>query len=298
MIKGIYLHKEIKAGLTIDVQESYPGRYGKNLTREGRTGKGTPLAMQKYNDKLKHRELTRILNENFKEDDYHLVLTYSKDKRPAAEQGKLNVANFTRKLKRLYKKEGVELKAVKIHSFGSKGAIHHHLVISGGVEDKKISALWNHSEKKPSFHPLYNTGDYSGLAYYLLQQAKIGLNENEFITGTAWSCTRNCKKPIPEPPKIINKVSWKEPPMPKKGYYIDLDSIDAGINEYNGKPYLFYRMIKIPHNATVTTPDGRLLKNDEAARFIHKANRERLRADFDKYAPLGKIIKKDERQNE
>jgi len=66
----VYLHREYRAGRTIEVIETYPGNYGKNMTRERYNSKGrTPLSMQKYNDKIQHRNLTRLLNANFKPDD-------------------------------------------------------------------------------------------------------------------------------------------------------------------------------------------------------------------------------------
>lgn len=240
----MYLHREYRAGRTIEVIETYPGNYGRNITRERYNSKGrTPLAMQKYNDKMQYRNLTRLLNANFKPDDIFITLHYSRDKRPLPEEAKKQVTAFLRKLKKVYIKYGIELKYIKITAFGSKGAIHHHLVINSGVPYKEITKLWSYSDRTPDYKPLYANGEYSALAYYLVNQSKIGLNIVQKINGKGFVGSRNLKKPELIKAQYVDKVYWKEPPKAKKGYIIDPDSIDAGVNELNGKPYLFYRMI-------------------------------------------------------
>ena len=168
---------------------------------------------------------------------------YSRYKRPLPEESKKQVTAFLRKLKKVYIQYGVELKYVKVTAFGSKGAIHHHLVINSGVPYKEITKLWGYSERTPDYKPLYVNGEYSALAYYLVNQSKIGLNIGQKINGKGFVGSRNLKKPELIKAQYVDKVCWKEPPKAKKGYIIDPDSIDAGVNELNGKPYLFYRMI-------------------------------------------------------
>jgi len=111
------------------------------------------------------------------------------------------------------------------------------------VPYKEITKLWGYSERTPDYKPLYVNGEYSALAYYLVNQSKIGLNIGQKINGKGFVGSRNLKKPELIKAQYVDKVCWKEPPKAKKGYIIDPDSIDAGVNELNGKPYLFYRMI-------------------------------------------------------
>lgn len=241
----MYLHKEYRAGRTIEVIETYPGNYGKNMTRERYNGKGrTPLAMQKYNDKLQYRHLTRLLNANFMPDDLFITLHYSLYNRPTdSVTAKKQLTAFLRKLKRLYKKYGIELKYIKVTAIGSKGAIHHHIVINSGVPYSEITKLWSYSDRTPDYKPLYANGEYSALAYYLVNQSKVGQGTADKISGKGFVGSRNLKQPEIIKEQYVDKVCWKEPPKAKKGYIIDPDSIDAGVNEINGKPYLFYRMI-------------------------------------------------------
>lgn len=264
----MYLHREYRAGRTIEVIETYPGNYGKNMTRERYNSKGrTPLSMQKYNDKIQYRNLTRLLNANFKPDDIFITLHYSRYKRPLPEEAKKQVTAFLRKLKKVYIKYGIELKYIKVTAFGSKGAIHHHIVINSGVPYKEITKLWCYSERTPDYKPLYANGEYSALAYYLVNQSKIGLNVGQKINGKGFVGSRNLKKPELIKAQYVDKVCWKEPPKAKKGYIIDPDSIDAGVNELNGRPYLFYRMI-------LDTADGQANRPAEPlsiyGKIIHK----------------------------
>ncbi len=322
-MREVYRHKEIRAGETLEVIETFPGRIGNGFTREGYSG-GTPLAMEKYNEKLRIRELTRLINENFGEDDYHLVLTYEKGKRPNSETAKIYAKQFTRKLTSLYRKHGEELKFIKVHAFGERGALHHHFVINNSdrVKVKDINALWPYS-KKPQYFAMYEGGDYSALAAYLVKQCKSGLGPGEKLNSKAWSCSRNLRKPQVTVDKEINKIMWKEPPQAKEGYYIDIDSIDAGVNEFNGRPYLFYRQIrrkemlfvitaegiilksaeaakylrrvwpdiKVPEKFAVVTDTGQLLIGERADRYLRKLNREDIKKNWQNIAEMGKVVR-------
>lgn len=329
-MKSGYRHRVIRAGDTLEVIETFPGRLGSGFTREGYSG-STPLAQEKYNEKLRIRELTRIINENFGEDDYHLVLTYEKGKRPDAETAKLYCRQFTRKLTKLYRKRGEELRFVKVHAFGERGALHHHLVINNvdKVKVREINELWEYS-KKPQYFAMYEGGDYSSLAAYLVRQCKTGLSPGEKLNSKAWSCSRNIRKPVVIKDTEISKICWKEPPVPKAGYYIDRDSIDAGVNEFNGRPYLFYRQIKrkevlfavtsegnilrsaeahkyarriwpsikVPDKFAVITDTGQLLLGETADRYLRELNRKDIKNNWKDIAELGKIIKKEKKENE
>ncbi len=329
-MKSGYRHREIRAGDTLEVIETFPGRLGSGFTREGYTG-STPLAQEKYNEKLRIRELTRIINENFGEDDYHLVLTYERGKRPDSETAKLFCRQFTRRLTTLYRKRGEELRFVKVHAFGEKGALHHHLIINNAekVKVSEINALWEFS-KKPQYFAMYEGGDYSWLAAYLVKQCKTGLTPGEKLNSKAWSCSRNIRKPVLMKDTEINKISWKEPPQAKAGYFIDIDSIDAGVNEFNGRPYLFYRQIrrkevlfcitkekqvlrsaearkyvkrtwpdiKIPDKFAVVTDTGTLLISDIADKYLRRLNREDIKNNWKDIANLGDITKKEKKENE
>lgn len=289
---GRYIRTSICAGNTILVNETYPRREGKGFTRSRYTGT-TPAAQQRYNEKVAARVLTGIINENFGPEDWHLVLTYKRECRPAAESVGEIMKKFLRQVRTVYKKEGITFKYILATAYGSKGGIHHHLIISG-IDIRLIRPLW---ERYGSIRPtgLYDTGEYSSLAWYFIQQAKQGLDPADVLNCKKWSCSKNLKRPEKEAEvKEISAIKWREPPVPKKGYWIDPDSVDAGINEQTGIPYLFYIQIKIPEGITPMTPDGRLLRKDAAERFIRERAQEKIRKHWDKLCPYGEIVRRKE----
>ncbi len=241
----MYLHREYRAGRTIEVIETFPGNYGRDLTRENYKG-GTPLAMERYNTKLKGRSLTHLLNTNFRPGDIFMTLHYSRDKRPTPTDAKKQLTAFLRRLRAVYRRYGLELKYIKVTAFGSKGGIHHHIVINSGVPYEEITRLWDYSARTPEYRPLYSDGEYSALAVYLIEQSKIGSTAEQKIKGKGYVGSRNLKQAELIKEEEVPRICWKEPPKPKKGYIIDPNSIDAGVNELNGKPYLFYRLLPDP----------------------------------------------------
>ncbi len=108
-----------------------------------RRGKYKPTsAMQtRLNQRNAERALTRILNENFTDDDISLTLTFKDEHLPDTyEEAERLARNFLRRLKRLRKKLGLpELKYVLIPG---AGRFHFHIPMSGGVDVKTLRALW------------------------------------------------------------------------------------------------------------------------------------------------------------
>ena len=84
---------------------------------------------------------------------------------------------------------------------------------------------------------------------------------------------------------------WKEPPTARPGYIIDLDSVDAGVSPVTGIPYLFYRMIEIPKKQKLQTPDGRILYDDAAAKWLREYNRQEIRREWRDLNQDGPLIK-------
>ena len=274
-----YRHLEYRAGRTVEVIETYPSRMGLRMTRERYNGR-TPESMKRYNEKLQERKLTRLINMNFSPNDWFITLHYTRAERPNPETAAQQLTVFLRRLKRLYKKNSAELKYIKTTAYGSKGGIHHHLIINNaGINTEEITALWQYSIRTPDYTPLYENGEYSALANYFVKQSRN--YSTEMIKGRRFSGSRNLKQPEIIKDKYIEKIAWKEPPQPKSGYIIDLDSVDAGINEYNGKPYLFYRMIK---------------QSDKQSKEYNKRqraeNRKNVREQWLKLSPYGDIIKR------
>ena len=110
-----------------------------------RRGKCKPTSdiQERINRRDRERKVTRILRENFSERDYVLTLTYRTPPATVAE-AKTACRNFLRRLKRRYASAGLELKYLYTTEIGkTTGRIHHHLVISGGLDRDGIEAVWS-----------------------------------------------------------------------------------------------------------------------------------------------------------
>ena len=306
MKRAIYRHKEYKAGVTIDIEDTYPTQFGDGLTRKRKKdSEGTPEAMQAYNDELATRKLTRIINTNFEPEDWFITLHYERQNRPKdykSASGQLS--GFMKKLKQLFIKSSIEFKYVKCTAFGERGGVHHHVILPKGVKQGEISALWKEYVKAsikarpPSFVALYDSGDYSSLAAYIIQQNQVVNGNERYIK--KWITSRNLKK-VAEPKVYdVEAIKWQEPPKDRDGYFVDKDSIRAGVNPINGRPYLFYRLVKLPPNFVCYDDNNNRIFGSEAIKYFRKQNREFIRKNWVDLNSEGEIVFKDEgiRQNE
>lgn len=67
-------------GRTIEVHKGYSKRVQKHESRNPRE-QLTPEEVEKINEKNAENRLRRLLNANFKGNDYHLQMTYKKENR-------------------------------------------------------------------------------------------------------------------------------------------------------------------------------------------------------------------------
>lgn len=300
MKKAMYRQRVVYAGNTVDISETYPTQFGDLLTRERapKISRGTPEAMKRYNAELAARRLAQIMNENFIPDDIWVTFTYEKHNRPENYNDACKVLSlFTRKLRKLYSRYGIELKYVKGTAIGERGALHHHVVIPQGVPKREITKLWReHIGASDKAHPpfyveLYPDGDFSSLASYIVDQINTDVIDEKYVK--KWIGSRNLKKPVEEV-KDIEEIKWAEPPEPWEGYRIDTYSIKAGTNEITGRPYLFYRMVKIQDGITCRDDTGRLLRGETAAEYLRKQNAEYIRENWCFINSEGEVVFLDE----
>lgn len=213
---------------------------GKIVKRErGERAHPTKEEVQRYNQKLRERKLTRKLNANFTEGDLYLTLTYTREKRPNAADAEKNLRKFLACLKRMYKKTGTELKWVATTEIGSRGGIHHHLVIPYYADVREIEKKWRRYGGHVKMQTLYGQ-NYKKIATYIAK--------SETKTGTASRSTYSCSRNLVEPPEKIKRVkatSWRDEPAIPKGWTLDKDSLTVGINPFTGFGYQFYRLVQI-----------------------------------------------------
>jgi hypothetical protein len=208
-----------------------------------------------------------------------------------------------RKLRRLYEEWGIEFKYVKRTAYGERGGVHHHVVLPRGEDMRKISSLWKQYVKAamkvrpPDCRALYDTGEYSSLAAYIVKQNSP--EDASYIK--KWVGSRNLKKPVVKSVEDVADIKWKEPPVVPPGYYIDQDSIRAGVNPITNKPYLFYRAIKLMDDFRCYDDNGKRIYGSEAIKYFRRHNRNWIKENWKEIAPEGEIVfktEKGERQDE
>ncbi len=302
-MKAVYRKKIYKAGNTLEFEYTYPTRFGECMTRKRHT-KATPEEMQAYNEELAIRKLTRIINENFKPDDWFITFHYEKEKRPPNyEEACEQLSKFMRKLRKLYGEWEIEFKYVKRTAYGERGGVHHHVVLPQGADMRKVSALWKTYVKStmkvrpPDCRALYDTGEYSSLAAYIVKQK----SPEDALYVKKWQGSRNLKKPVQKSCEDIHEIKWKEPPQAPAGYYIDEDSIRAGCNPITNKPYLFYRAVKLPSDFVCYDENGKRIHGSDAIKYFRKKNKDWLKNNWDEnkwklICPEGEIIFKNEKE--
>lgn len=122
----------------------------------------------KLNQRNAEKKLTRLVHNNFTENDIALHLTYRNGEEPVDEADALRVlGNFIKRLKRRYKKAGKELKYISCTEYGKKtGRVHHHLIINGGYDRDEIEKLWGRGYAN-SKRLQFEEDGVTGLARYI-----------------------------------------------------------------------------------------------------------------------------------
>lgn len=269
VVVGLYIQRTYKAGQTIAIHKTYSRRQGAGIRRE--RGKGyTPDSMAKHNRKMAEREVAWVMHQNFRSGkDIHLNFTYPKANRPPPDIAKKDFARALDCMRKGMNKQDDPLKYISALGVGEKGGIHMHIV-TNCTDVALLRKAWPHGGVH--IEPLYANGDFSGLAKYFVNQEKEDGRGGIQIVGR-WSCSRNLVRRPPKE-KEIGAFNWREPPAPRKGYIIDVDSIEAGENPVTGIPYLFYRMVKIP-------PRVRPDEQEELRKSNRKAVRDAWTKNYD-----------------
>lgn len=239
----MYVRGDCRAGKTWEVYKRYQqpckivnGRVVKQQRRKRE--KPTKETVQRYNEKMKIRKLTRKINANFVTGDLYITLTYCRDKRPDPQQASKNLKNFLASLRRRFAKAEQEFKWIACTEVGSRGGIHHHVIIPY-IDGRLVSQLWRRYGGNTHMQTLYGE-NFGNLASYI---AKHDTKQQAGGKST-YSCSRNLVEP-PEKIKRVKATSWRDEPAIPKGWALDKDSLTVGINPFTGFGYQFYRLVQI-----------------------------------------------------
>lgn len=218
----------------IEIEEYKDGRYGAKGMKREKKKKATPEQIKKQNRSNKVRSIRRYILANFVPGDYWITLTCSRDYRPpgmkeALEQRK----KFLDKLRTRYRKAGYELKWMAVTERGSRGGVHHHLIINRIPDgDKMMKEAWPFG--KVFMELLYDDEGFQKLAEYMVKQT-------EEAAEAKYSHSRNLIKPEPKVKYYKRPQKIQIPP----GWYLEKESLVEGINPVTGFPYKHYALVKM-----------------------------------------------------
>lgn len=208
---------EIRAGDFLRVHD-FPVR---NYHKGPRGGKFRPSseAQKKYNQKMRELHLRDLLHCNFTDRDFALRLSYDGES-PDIETALACIRRFLRRLKRAYRRAGVELKYIYCTERGKHhGRVHHHLVVNScpTLTDNPyfFKKLWNNGglPGKCSYvyaAPLefatgedgdYEDGGLTGLSKYIIY-------DKQKETDKQYSRSRNLAEP--EVTETVGAVTRRE----------------------------------------------------------------------------------------
>lgn len=164
----------------------------KNAKKRGAKAKPTSEIQKKLNQRRAENYLSLLMNANFKKGDYEIVLTYSDENLPqSADELLRDTRNFTRRLKRLYKKHGIEeVKYIVIPEESSR--FHAHIPVTGGIDPRLILPLWTYGYI--NIIPLqFDMYGLTARAHYLTKETKKNAEHRSF--SKRWYASRNLEKP-------------------------------------------------------------------------------------------------------
>ncbi|MCR1842787.1 hypothetical protein [Murimonas intestini] len=241
-----YRRKYFPLRNSIEVEENHKGNYGAKGQKRKDKKKATQEDIERQNQWNAEKNLRRLINNNFGPDDWHMVLTYEKDKRLVVEAARKAVKRFLAAMRRDFKKLGYELKYIMVTEYENK-AIHHHIVIQNIIVGQTTTAKlvkknWEYG--RPKFVPMDDTGEYKDLAEYLIKETSKTFKKEGNPNKLRYTRSRNLE--VPEPiEEDMYKHEFKNEPEALPGYYIDKDSVVEGENKVSGKPYRYYTMIRL-----------------------------------------------------
>lgn len=253
----------------------FKGKCGARGEKRAEKRKPTKEQIKRQNQINKQNQVRRIIKANFEPKDLWCCCKYPSGIRPALDVVKEDKDRFMRYLRTLYRKRGSPMKWVSRLEVGKNGGVHMHILlnrIQGEQTDILIDEAWGKALKKSKagkmirsdglvdFRTTYDAGGYKQLAEYICKEPKEGTEEYEQLSMfpkeeqkalISVSTSRNLIRPEPEHHEYRNRTMRKlieEGPKPYPGYYIDMDTLYIGVNQYNGYSYCKYTEVKLPEN--------------------------------------------------
>lgn len=166
-----------------------------------RRGKFRPTSedQKRLNEKYAMLRVQLLVHANFTKDDKRLDVTYNDRYLPAdEEQFVSDYKNFLARLRRRYRREGLEFKYMIFPAYSESGRPHFHLILSGGISDEDLFEIWGMGRVNPDMLEFDECGVID-LSFYYGSQKKAGKTDpiHERAKGQRrWSGSRNLRRPV------------------------------------------------------------------------------------------------------
>lgn len=240
-----WIKKEYDCGNSIIVKKCFASRLGAKRQVLNITNK-TTLQQQTVNDRNAMFRYSILANANFKEGDYFITYTFGRGKLPdSIDECKEIWKKYRRKLRRIYKKKGLDCKYIYAFEYKECRPHFHFLVNNDGVNINEFPK-WEYGT--PHIETL-DDREYHTIGEYF---CKIAYEDTKLHGKIKFKGDLSCSRGnlyMPEPDiEILKSDNWDEQPQAKEGCEIDYDSLDNGYVEVIESRLRFryqsYRMIK------------------------------------------------------
>ena len=253
-----YRTKTTKAGKQLDV-DCYPIFDNRAARRKLQSAKHQE-AQQRVDQRNRWLKLKRLMDANFTEDDVEITLTYKGENVSREESGKM-LRNYLRKVNRMRDKLGLDkLKYIAVTECadgdGNEVRLHHHLVMSGGIDRDTLEGMWVHGMSQTRRLKPDDNG-FEGFAKYLCKGAvkhKM-VRQPQVTRWKTFTCSRNLKKPLVSiadkklSRRRVEKIAAELPGAAKevfeklyKGYRFL--TVDVRMSDQFPGAYIYVRMVR------------------------------------------------------
>lgn len=262
-----------------EYEYKYVGQYGAAGEKRAKRQKATPEQVKRQNQINKVNRCRRLIKANFYPNDAWVCLKYPKGTRKSIEEVKKDLDRFNKGMRKDFRIRGEQYKWVRRIEIGKHGGLHIHLVINNvfGL-DLLIAKNWSHLYHMTS---LYEQGDFRQLASYICKEPPEEYEQLSFLEAkeikqiTSVSSSRNLVRPQPERKPYVRRTMKRiitDGPKASQGFYIDLNSIRIGINQYTGYSYVQYTEIRIKQvKREIRAPGDGYGKEQNGSKHLHRA---------------------------
>lgn len=237
-----YMLETCKAGRTFEVCKYYTYRHNVKGEKRSKRVKPTSEAQKKVNQRMREKELRRLMNANFADGDSLVRLDFSKEHYPIGSKDMQKmIKKFIEDIRKEFRKQGRELKYIYVKEIGKRGGRHVHILMSK-VDTEVLMKCWPHG----GIHldPLISGGQYAKIAAYFIKYAQKTEETEGKLIGKSWYASRNLIRPESRK-EVISAASFRKTIKPMEGYVLDKESVKSGISEYTGYGFFSYTLIRI-----------------------------------------------------